>query len=278
MPELPEVETICWRLRHGGHGETALVGRTVLAVHLPDPGVVVGDARLLTDLLTGATVTAVWRRAKWIVVEVSTADDAAATALIHLKMTGDVHVRAATAVAPRFVRLEAELDDGSVLAFTDPRRFGHIALCVDLDAAFKDLGPEPLDDAFTPLVLRQRLRGRRPIKATLLDQAVVAGLGNIYADESLWLARIHPQTRTDALGDDDVFNLHRSIRHALRASITASKDELAWRYANRGAPSPFQVYDRGGEPCLRCGTTLAQTSVAGRTTVVCPTCQALPTG
>ena len=277
MPELPEVETICWRLRHGGHGETALVGRTVLAVHLPDPAVVVGDARLLTDLLTGATVTAVWRRAKWIVVEVSTADGATATVLIHLKMTGDVHVRASASAAPRFVRLAADLDDGSVFAFTDPRRFGHIALCVDLDAAFKDLGPEPLDDAFTAPVLRQRLRGRRPIKATLLDQAVIAGLGNIYADESLWWARVHPQTRTDTLSDDDVFNLHRSIRHALRASITASKDELAWRYANRGAPSPFQVYDRGGEPCLRCGAPLSTTTVAGRTTVLCPTCQALPT-
>ena len=276
MPELPEVETICWRLRHGGHGETALVGRTVMTVHLPDPAVVVGDARLLTDLLTGATVTAVWRRAKWIVVDLARANGATATALIHLKMTGDVHVRAAATAAPRFVRLAADLDDGSVLVFTDPRRFGHVELCVDLDAAFKGLGPEPLDDAFTPLVLRQRLRGRRPIKATLLDQAVVAGLGNIYADESLWLARLHPLTRTEALSDDDVVNLHRSIRHALRASITASKDELAWRYANRGAQSPFQVYDRGGEPCLRCGTSLSTTTVAGRTTVLCPTCQALP--
>ena len=80
----------------------------------------------------------------------------------------------------------------------------------------------------------------------------------------------------DTLSDDDVVNLHRSIRHALRASITASKDELAWRYQNRGAPSPFQVYDRGGEPCLRCGAPLATTTVAGRTTVLCPTCQALP--
>ena len=252
------------------------MGRTVLAVHLPDPGVVVGDVGDLVDALTGAQVTAVWRRAKWIVVQLARADGATATVLIHLKMTGDVHVRASASAAPRFVRLAAELDDGSVLAFTDPRRFGHIAVCGDLEAAFKDLGPEPLDDAFTAPVLRQRLRGRRPIKATLLDQAVVAGLGNIYADESLWLAGLHPQRRTDALGDDDVVNLHRSIRHALRASITASKDELAWRYANRGAPSPFQVYDRGGEPCLRCGTSLATTTVAGRTTVLCPTCQALP--
>jgi formamidopyrimidine-DNA glycosylase len=276
MPELPEVETICWRLREGGHGETALVGRTLLAVHLPDPAVVVGDARILTDMLTGATVTAVWRRAKWIVVEVITVDEAAATMLIHLKMTGDVHVRPPGSEAPRFVRLKADLDDGSVLCFTDPRRFGHVELCASVDDAFKDLGPEPLDDAFTARALRERLRGRRPIKATLLDQAIVAGLGNIYVDESLWLARIHPQTRTDALGDDDVVNLHRSIRHALRASITASKDELAWRYENRGAPSPFQVYDRGGEPCLRCGAPLATTTVAGRTTVFCPTCQEAP--
>ena len=276
MPELPEVETICWRLRHGGHGETALVGRTVMAVHLPDPGVVVGDVVDLVDALTGAQVTAVWRRAKWIVLDLDRAHGATATVLIHLKMTGDVHVRAAATAAPRFVRLAADLDDGSVLAFTDPRRFGHVALCVDLKAAFQDLGPEPLDDAFTPLVLRQRLRGRRPIKSTLLDQSVVAGLGNIYADESLWWARVHPHTQTDTLSDDDVVNLHRSIRHALRASITASKDELAWRYQNRGAPSPFQVYDRGGEPCLRCGAPLATTTVAGRTTVLCPTCQALP--
>lgn len=278
MPELPEVETICWRLREGGHGEAPLVGHTIVDVALPDPGVVDGDSVGFMDGLRGAHVRDVWRRAKWIVVDVDDAADRRRRVLVHLKMTGDLHVRAADD-APRFLRFSWTLEDGTRLCFTDPRRFGHVELLAagdDLDARFADLGPEPLEAAFTARALRERLTGKRPLKASLLDQGIVAGVGNIYADESLWLARLHPATPTNALSDDEVVRLHHGLRRALRESIAASKEALAWRYENRSAPSPFRVYDRGGGPCLRCGTTLSTTTVAGRTTVFCPHCQPAP--
>ncbi len=272
MPELPEVETVCWRLREGGHGEPPLVGRRVVAVDVIDAAVVGGGD---LDVFVGAVVTDVWRRAKWIVVDAMGAD-MPLRALLHLKMTGDVHVRAAAAAAAvRFARFRLSLDDGHVLVFTDPRRFGHVQVIPAGDEvdAFAELGPEPLSEAFTARVLGARLRGKRPIKASLLDQHVVAGVGNIYADESLWLARIHPTTPTSSLSDDDVIRLHKAIRRSLRQSIAASREALAWRYENRSAPSPFSVYDRGGEPCLRCGGPLSSSTVAGRGTVWCPSCQ-----
>jgi formamidopyrimidine-DNA glycosylase len=278
MPELPEVETICWRLREGGHGEPPLVGRVILDVHVPDPTVVDGDRVLFATSLRGARVRDVWRRAKWIVIELDDGVGQARTVLVHLKMTGDLHVRAADDDV-RFVRFRWDLDNDSRLVFTDPRRFGHVELLppgARIDDRFAELGPEPLDPGFRARDLKARLTGRRPIKASLLDQAVVAGVGNIYADESLWLAQLHPLTPTNALDDDAIIRLHRGIRRALRESIAASKEALAWRYENRAAPSPFRVYDRSGGPCLRCGEALSTTTVAGRTTVFCARCQPAP--
>jgi len=278
MPELPEVETICWRLREGGQGEAPLRGRVITDVALADPGVVDGDSAAFVDGLRGARVQDIRRRAKWIIIDVDDRGGRRRRVLVHLKMTGDLHVRAGDE-RPRFERFAWELDDGARLCFTDPRRFGHVELLAaddDVEARFTALGPEPLDETFTARALRARLTGRRPIKASLLDQAVVAGVGNIYADESLWLARLHPTTPTNALSDDEVVRLHHGIRRALRESIAQSREALAWRYENRAAPSPFRVYDRAGGPCLRCGTTLSTTTVAGRTTVFCPRCQPPP--
>jgi formamidopyrimidine-DNA glycosylase len=275
MPELPEVETVCWRLREGGHGEAPLVGRHIEAVAVTDPTVVVDDAARFATTLVGATVRDVWRRAKWIIIDVEGRDRATHHVMVHLKMTGDLHVRSPT-TATRFTRWSWRLDDGSLLVFSDPRRFGHVEVVPTrqaLEARFADTGPEPLADDFTARSLRARLIGRRPIKAALLDQSVVAGVGNIYADESLWLARLHPLTPVDALSDDDVVRLHNALRRALRESVASSKNELAWRYENRAAASPFRVYDREGEPCQRCGATLSSLKVAGRTSVICPQCQ-----
>lgn len=275
MPELPEVETVCWRLREGGHGEPPLVGRRIENVVLVDPTVVVDDAARFAATLAGATVRDVWRRAKWIIIDVEDRDGATHHVVVHLKMTGDLHVRS-PATTTRFVRWSWRLDDGGLLVFSDPRRFGHVELVPNrqaLEDRFADTGPEPLADDFTARTLRARLFGRRPIKAALLDQSVVAGVGNIYADESLWLARLHPLTPVDALSDDDVVRLHHALRRALRESVASSKNELAWRYENRAAASPFRVYDRAGEPCQRCGATLSSLKVAGRTSVICPRCQ-----
>ena len=273
MPELPEVETVCWRLREGGHGEPALVGRRLASVEILDHKVLrSGDP----DALHDARVVDVRRRAKWIAIDVvkegeDEADDVKTTLLVHLRMTGDLHVL--RELPPKFVRFVCTLDSGALLVFTDPRRFGTLDVVDDIGPFVSDLGPEPLDDAFTPKVLKARLTGKRPIKAALLDQEVLAGLGNIYADESLFLAKIAPQTPANSLHDLDVKRLHIGIQQSLRESISNARTALAWRYANRDTPSPFRVYERAGEACVVCGTTLSSTTIAGRTTVWCPTCQ-----
>ncbi len=267
MPELPEVETVRRRLLHGLHGEGAVRGARIVIVDVVDPAVVRSGA---LQRLVGRRVVDVTRRAKWITLHT----DAAVKLVVHLKMTGDLHVvDAADANSARFVRLRLFLDDGRCLVFTDPRRFGHVDVTDDANSLFADLGPEPLDAAFTAAALAARLRGRRAIKATLIDQRVVAGLGNIYADEALHRAGIDPRRSTLSLTTIEIHALHRAIQEVLYGGIAAAEKELAWRYESRTAASPFSVYERAGLPCLRCGTTLASTSVAGRLTVWCPHCQ-----
>jgi formamidopyrimidine-DNA glycosylase len=279
VPELPEVETVCWRLREGGHGEPALVGRTLRSVVVDDPHVLrAGDV----GAVVGARVVDVRRRGKWIVV----ATDRPHHLVVHLVMTGDLHVLpapsasssssslpAAPPASERFVRWHARLDDGTALVFSDRRRLGHLDVVVDPAPLFADLGPEPLDDAFTAAALHERLGSARALKTTLLDGAVVAGLGNIWADEVLHAAGLDPRLPARTLDDDDVARLHQAMRRTLARGIDDARQALAWRYENRAAPSPFLVYDRGGEPCRGCTTKLSSTKLAGRTTVWCPRCQ-----
>jgi formamidopyrimidine-DNA glycosylase len=274
MPELPEVETVCWRLREGGHGEPPLLGRRLDTIEILDAKVLrSGDI----DAVHGARVVGIRRRAKWIVIDVAREDDddvVRQSLLLHLRMTGDLHVR--RELPARFVRFVCTLDSGALLVFTDPRRFGTLDVVDDITPHIDELGPEPLDDAFTPAVLAKQLKGKRAIKATLLAQDVVAGLGNIYADEALFLANIHPETSTSSLTAAQVERLHAGIQRALRESIAAARTELAWRYENKSAPSPFRVYDRGGEPCVVCSTALSSTTIGGRTSVWCERCQPRP--
>jgi formamidopyrimidine-DNA glycosylase len=264
MPELPEVETVCWRLREGGQGEKRLVGNRIDAVFAVDAKVVRSGS---LDDVRGHVVTGVARRAKWIHIQT----DGPRSLLCHLKMTGDLHVL--PKVPEKFVRWRLSLDNGQHLVFTDPRRFGHVDVVDDAAPFFADLGPEPLDAGFSVDVLQSRLRGARPIKAALLDQGAIAGLGNIYADEALHRAGIDPRRRADRLDRTEIERLHGGIQDVLNESIQETRGELAWRYENRDTPSPFRVYERAGELCLTCATVLKSTNIAGRTTVWCPTCQ-----
>lgn len=263
MPELPEVEVVVQRLREG------LLGREILAVRVPSKLVLreISKARA-RDLLEGARITGVRRRAKHILV-----DTDRETLVLHLRMTGDMHLVPSDEPLPKFTRLAVDVDGGT-LVFTDRRHLGTAHVVKDAQWMLQHLGPEPLDDAFDADALAARLRGARPIKASLLDQTVIAGVGNIYADESLFRARIAPMRKTSSLTPAEIVQLHDAIRAALTDSIDALQGkQIAWRYLNRGGESPFLVYDRGGEPCLRCGATLAVLRVAGRTTVACPKCQ-----
>ncbi len=203
--------------------------------------------------------------------------------LIHLRMTGAVLTGSAAAVDTHR-RAVVTLDDGSEVAYRDVRRFGTWLL---LEPAEVDpyidarVGSEPLAPSYKARDLAAKLAGRRaPVKAALLDQRTVAGIGNIYADEALWRARIHPLTPAAALDPEEVKALHRAVRTALRAGIARQGSTLRDYRLPDGASGSmqdeFKVYGRGGEPCERCGTPIDKIRVAGRGTWYCPHCQRTP--
>jgi len=270
VPELPEVESVRQRLA------PALEGRTLARVQIADTRLTRPfDPALVAAELTGERVSEVDRRGKYLILRF----DTGRALLVHLRMTGSFLLDSAAEDAHR--RALVELDDGSALAYRDVRRFGTwLLLEPDEVQAYVDarVGREPLADAYRAKHLAESLAGRRaPVKAALLDQRTVAGVGNIYADEALWRARIHPLTPAQALDADEVAALYRAVRAALRAGIRRQGSTLRdYRLpdgAEGGAQHEFKVYGRGGEPCDRCGTPIDKIRVAGRGTWYCPSCQ-----
>jgi formamidopyrimidine-DNA glycosylase len=266
VPELPEVEVIARRVRKEIVGKRVVKARVMSAKTVKEPS----RAKFANEI-EGAKFVDVRRRAKHLVLETDRG-----VLLVHLRLTGDLHVGS----EPKFTRVALDLDDGRVLAFSDGRHLGEMRFVADAAPYLADLGPEPLDDSFTVDKLALVLT-KRAIKAVLLDQTAIAGVGNIYADEACFRAKLHPAKLASTLTRAEVTRLHDAIRAALTASIQElERDDanggIAWRYANRSAPSPFFVYDRAGEPCRRCKTKLATSKIAGRTTVFCPKCQRKP--
>lgn len=273
MPELPEVETVVRGLRQ------PLIGRTVRGmwydwlrtVRMPDP-------EQFAARIHGQTFRAVERRAKYIICRLD--HD---LLVVHLKMTGRLYVVPdhETHDADRWMHFRLQLDAGQQLRFSDARKFGFVSLLSSFDELDPRLGPEPLEDDFTVDVLRQRLAGhRRAIKALLLDQAFLAGVGNIYADEALHLSGIHPLRPADSLTDSEISLLHGAIRRVLHEGIEREGASVNWYRKPDGttgdAQNHFRVYDRQGEPCLRCGTPIEKTRAAQRGTHYCPVCQRAP--
>ncbi len=270
MPELPEVETIVRALR----GE--LANRTIADIELSRSDIIHGDPRPLAALLPGRRVRAVRRRAKRVVIELQPS----AQLIFHLGMSGRLTVcpRSSPVESHTHLRVWFTKCDRE-LRFRDPRRFGGVWCFSGGDEhvgrRLGELGPEPLE-----LNLRgfRRIASRgRQIKALLLDQRVIAGLGNIYCDESLHGAGIHPAWRADSLDFDQVRRLLRSIKSTLRRAIRSKGSTLTdYRQAN-GREGSFQkyhrVYRREGLPCRKCGTTIGRFTVAGRSTFLCPKCQ-----
>jgi formamidopyrimidine-DNA glycosylase len=273
VPELPEVETVRATL------EPALVGRRFERVEIADPRVTRPlDPDEVALELQGEVVDAVERRGKYLVFRFRSGR----VLLIHLRMTGSLlHTRNGTLEDDPYRRAVVSLDDGSDIMYRDVRRFGTWLLLEPEEEAeylLQRLGEEPLGDRFTAAALAARLRGRRaPIKAALLDQRAAAGLGNIYADEALWRARIHPLRPAGRLAPPELRRLHRAIRDALRAGIARQGTTLRdYRTPNGDAGSMQQelrVYGRVGEPCPRCGTAIGKTRAGGRGTWFCPHCQ-----
>ena len=270
MPELPEVETVRRQL------EPILVGRTFEHVEIADARLVrPHDPVEVAAELSGERVDAVDRRGKYLIVRF----ESGRVLLVHLRMTGSFHGgRHGSLQDVSHRRAVVTLENGSDVAYRDVRRFGTWLLLepgeLELYLGAR-VGPEPLGPRFTTAFLRDRLAGRTaPLKTAVLDQRTAAGLGNIYADEALWRARLDPRSPAGALADDDVASLRRAIRAALRRGIEREGANLGdGVYPNGSMQDALNAYGRGGLPCPRCGTPIARTTLGGRGTWFCPACQ-----
>jgi formamidopyrimidine-DNA glycosylase len=273
VPELPEVETIRSGL------EPVLAGRRLERVTILDPRLTRPDPpEMVAAALEGERVASVRRRGKYLVFTF----ESGRHLLVHLRMTGSFRYDAGGARPDDpYRRAVVRLDDGSDVAYRDVRRFGTWLLLEpgELDDYLNErIGEEPLESGFTTRKLAQALQGRRaPVKAALLDQRAVAGLGNIYADEALWYARVHPRRPAGEIAPEEVEALRRGIRRALRTGIARQGATLRDYRDPNGATGKmqeaFRVYGRAEEPCRRCGTPIAKTRVVGRSTWFCPACQ-----
>ena len=272
MPELPEVESVRRQL------EPALVGRSFERVSIDDPRLVrpYEPAEVAAEL-EGEHVAAVERRGKYLVVRF----ESGRVLLIHLRMTGSLLLVRDGGPPDPYRRAVIRLDNGSDVAYRDVRRFGTWLLLEPGEAEpylAARVGDEPLDALFTAARLGERLAGRRTsLKAALLDQRTLAGMGNIYVDEALWRARLNPLRPASGLDRNELRRLHRGIRAALEHGLARQGSTLRdYRLPDGSGGSmqnEFRVYGRRDEPCDRCGTLIARTQVAGRTTWFCPTCQ-----
>ena len=273
MPELPEVETVRAQLA------PVLIGGTLRRVAIFDERLTrPTDPRHVAARLEGERVAAVERRGKYLVVRF----ESGLVLLVHLRMTGSFLVGTSGGLpADPHQRAVVKLDDGTDVAYRDVRRFGTWLLLegdeVDPYLAVR-LGEEPLGTRFTTRELQRRLQGRRaPVKAALLDQRTAAGLGNIYVDEGLWYARVHPLRQGGSLDSDEIAAVRTGLRRALRVGIRRQGATLSdYRTPNGGRGSmqdEFKVYGREGEPCPRCGTPIVKTRAGGRGTSYCPECQ-----
>ncbi|WP_027369438.1 bifunctional DNA-formamidopyrimidine glycosylase/DNA-(apurinic or apyrimidinic site) lyase [Desulfovermiculus halophilus] len=271
MPELPEVETIA-------RGLSPLVqDRRIADLEVLAPGSVHGDPQAFAQRLAGRSICSVGRRGKLLLFELSAGQVLAG----HLKMTGKfLFFPPGTAELTSHARCIFHLDDASTLVFEDQRRFGYLR-CMHSSGLsawpfYARLGPEPLQ--MTEMEFVACLGSRRAaIKALLLDQTCIAGIGNIYADESLHLAGIHPQTQAERIPRTRLGFLHRCLRDVLTRAVHAGGSSFRDYVDGLGRPGSYQdtfmVYGRSGQPCRQCSTELARIRVAGRTTVVCPCCQ-----
>src|SRR5689334_4126602 len=271
MPELPEVEYVARQL----HGE--LVGRRIERVEVSWPRIVAGMApEELAARVAGRMVTGIGRRGKYLLIALEGGE----TLIVHRRMSGNLTLAPPDAADP-YVRAAFALDDGRRLLYSDPRKFGRITLAADADLprVFAALGPEPLDDeTFTAAALAARLAGtKRPIKAALLDQGIVAGLGNIYADEALFRARIHPLRPADSLTPSEIAALREAIQAVLLVGIAHGGTTFGRHrdvYNEAGTNLEHVVaYRKTGQPCPRCGTPIERMVVAQRGTHYCPHCQ-----
>lgn len=267
MPELPEVETLVQELR------PQVTGRRIDDVILHWPGCVATPSpRAFIRRMKGRIIREVRRRGKflWFVLDHG-------AWLVHLKMTGRLFLLPMSEPDPH-ARADFVMDDGRILRFQDLRKFGRLYWVPDPEPFFRPLGPEPLDPRFRPEDLARQLAGRRGrLKALLLNQSVMAGIGNIYADEALWRAGLHPMRSAASLNGEEIRRLWKGIREVLLAGLRHHGTTIQWYRRPEGSSGAHQrylrVYGRAGRPCFRCGTPIVRQVLQGRSAYFCPVCQ-----
>ncbi len=276
MPELPEVETVARGLRE------VLPGRRVLSVRLGKTDFIDDPAALEQDL-PGGTFARIRRLGKYLLLDLEPRKTPAeeSSLLIHLGMTGQISVCPPETPVELHTHVFLALDDGRELRYNDVRRFGRMALLANgaHERVLGGLGVEPLE--VSEVEFRTRIQARKSrIKAILLNQSVLRGIGNIYADESLWRARIHPEKIGARLQDDELRRLHRAVQHILREAIRLRGSSISDYVDLDGGRGEFQqkhrAYQHDGKKCFRCGTIIRRIIVAGRSTHFCPQCQPAP--
>jgi formamidopyrimidine-DNA glycosylase len=278
MPELPEVETIARKLR------TELVGRMILDADLrwrrtlaaPTP-------KKFRTQIRGRWIVNVSRRAKYLIIHLSSLQTGSeAVLLIHLRMSGDLFIKEGKITPEKHDRLILTLASQGgtpgvrTLIFNDTRKFGRVWLTATPEEILGKLGPEPLSEDFTPRWFHSALKSKhRQLKPLLLDQSFLAGLGNIYTDEALHIAKLHPLAASDSVTVKQAEALHDAIRAVLNEGIRRNGASIDWVYRGGEFQNHFRVYDREGKPCFRCGEKIERITVGQRGTHYCPKCQKL---
>ena len=276
MPELPEVETVRRSL-------APLIGKTIAGVVVGAFEGVLGELepKTFAALVAGRSIAGLRRRGKYLFLDL----DDESTLLVHLRMTGQLLLASTDEPPRRFEHLMLVLSDGSSIRYADQRKFGRVLYLPpgSPDPVADKLGPEPLAEDFTSAYLFAYTRKRTaPIKALLLDQRAIAGLGNIYVDEALWLARLHPLTPSGQITEDEADRLAVAIKASIAAGIEHRGVTISHFVDGAGESGENQhhlnAYGRGrrGEPCLRCGGPMTWLTVGGRTSHFCPACQPTP--
>lgn len=278
MPELPEVETVRRTLYD------KVVGRRVERVEIITPRQIYHpDPDTFRAEVEGASFTDIERKGKWLIFGLGPLE-----LIAHLRMSGHLYVCDPERPRDKHTHVVFHLDNGTELRYDDQRKFGGFHLLRGAEdpgrpPGLKVIGPEPLSDTFTPEYLGQVLNGRRtPIKAALLNQTLVAGLGNIYVDEALFCARLHPARPAESFGASEVERLHRCIQSVLERAVAKRGTTFSLYFDGEGQAGDMydelQVFDRAGEPCPACAAPIIKVEIAQRGTHLCPACQLAPEG
>lgn len=273
MPELPEVETVARQLDH------EMAGKTIKLVDVRFGKRLIPSPQKFVDLVQGRKVLSVERRAKILLFKLS----GGVTLVAHLKMTGGFYLKVKGTVPSKHAHVIFHLSDGREVHWEDVRKFGYIKAYDEKGLAeyleSQAYGPEPLEKSFTWAAMAMCLRSRpkKPIKPLLMEQSCIAGIGNIYAGEAVWFAKLHPLTKVGDITDAQMKLLYRGVVDVLKKAIPArgsSADSYLDVYGKPGTFVPkLKVYGHAGQPCSRCGTKIIKIRLAGRGTEFCPTCQ-----